>query len=292
MTLPNFFVIGAMKAGTTSLGRYLDQHPDVFISQTTYPLFFAEDLLEPWQRDGRPDLTLDDYRAEFEGAGSTPAVGEVAPEYLYSTEAPRRIHDAVPDARLIVVLRDPAERAFSSYLHVVRDGTESIDDFADALDAEPDRTARGFGPLWHYRAAGRYDEQLQRWLDVFDRDQMWIGLYDDYRVDAVGFVREVFRFLGVDGSVAADTTLHFNVSSVPRSRKLFSVLTTESRTRRVAKQLVPERWREPMRVKLMNHAMTRPKLAPEIRRMLVDEYRDDIANVEKLLDSDLSAWTK
>ena len=101
----------------------------------------------------------------------------------------------------------------------------------------------------------------------------------------------MFRFLGLDDLVAADTTLHFNVSGVPRSRKLFTMLTTDSKPRRFARQLVPERLREPVRVRLMNRAMTRPRLTPEIRRMLIDEYRDDIASVEKLLDRDLSAWT-
>src|SRR5215210_1748036 len=154
--LPNFLVIGAGKSGTTSLYHYLRQHPDVYMSPVKEPLFFAAEggrIRFPGP-DGRmisraanPGAVtrMKDYRALFAGVSGKKAVGEASPQYLYTPEAPLRIKHYVPEAKLIAVLRNPVERAYSAFLHRTRLGREPLADFSEALRQEDSRMREGWG---------------------------------------------------------------------------------------------------------------------------------------------------
>ena len=148
MTIPNFIVLGAAKAGTTALYHYLGQHPEVCMSRTKETNFLAlkDDPLDfrgPGDRDYITRFsvtTLDGYRDQFRGCGAKPAIGEASPLYLYSPKAPGLIGEVVPDAKLIVILRNPIDRAYSAFLHLVRDGRETVLDFGEALRLEDERS--------------------------------------------------------------------------------------------------------------------------------------------------------
>ncbi|TCJ15544.1 sulfotransferase, partial [Rubrobacter taiwanensis] len=184
MTLPDFLVIGAGKAGTTSLYYYLRQHPQVYMSPTKETNFFAlegqrvafrgpgvEERINAWTI-----TELSEYERQFAGVRGERAVGEVCPLYLYSERAAERIKRHVPEVRLIAVLRDPAERAYSSFLMLRRSGREPLEDFAAALEAEDRRVAGGWEYAWHYRRAGYYHEQLSRYYALFDPAQIRVYL--------------------------------------------------------------------------------------------------------------------
>jgi hypothetical protein len=288
--LPNFVVIGAIKAGTTSLYRYLGEHPDVYMSPVKETLHFAWDPERPLI-EGQQDVVKDPdkYRALFDAAGDAKAIGEASPQYLCSEVAPVRIRETVPDARLIAVLRDPVERAFSAYLHLVRDGEETLD-FEQALDAEDDRRAAGWDPIWLYRAAGLYADQVERYLSLFDREQLRIYLHEDLEADSVGMVQDVYRFLGVDDRFVPTTDVRFNPSGLLRHPRLFKWATTENPVRRVARAVVPHGRRERMRVAVIHRSLERPTLDPEVRRRLAASFTADIDRLERILGRDLSSW--
>ena len=296
MTMPNFLVIGAAKGGTTALHRYLAQHSQIFVSRRKELRFF------PFE-GGRPDCrgpgdaadaasfttTLDEYRAHFVGSEGFPARGESSPLYLYMPKSAERIRHYLPEAKLIAVLRHPAERAFSQYLMIRRDGLETLG-FAEALAAEDRRVADGWGHRWHYRRRGFYAAQLKRYFDRFRREQLRVYLYEDYVADPAGMMRDVFRFLGVDDSFVPDMSVRHNESKFPRSRALQVFLTEPRRAKNLLKPLLPAGCSRRIGDHLRRRNLTRPRLSEEARRRLIEVYREDIVELQGMLGRDLSGW--
>jgi hypothetical protein len=193
MTMPNFLIIGAMKSGTTALYHYLRQHPQVYMSPKKEPRFFAleaERLYLDRTDDQKPLQTLSSvadieaYRALFEGVSKEVAIGEASHWYLYSPRLreseqhyiPEVIKHYTPSVKLIAVLRNPAERAYSQFLHFVRSGLEPLTDFAQALREEEARKRNNW-PFENYLSRGFYYDQLKRYFDRFAHDQIKVYLY-------------------------------------------------------------------------------------------------------------------
>ncbi len=298
--MPNFLVIGAAKSGTTSLYHYLAQHPDVFMSPVKEPNFFALEgeksaFRAPGadQRINRWSITnVEAYRRLFEGVAKEKAIGEASPLYLYSPRAPGRIRHHVPGAKLIAVLRDPAERAYSSFLHLVRLGRETIPDFAQALDAEDERVRDNWEWIWHYKRMGFYHEQLSRYYETFGRDQVRVYLYEDLNGDPVGVVRDAYGFLGVDDSFAPDVSHQYMKSGVPKSRTLYKVLREPHPIKSVLKHLFPKDLRRRTLLRLQNRVLVRPPFPAEARRELKEAYREDVLKLQGLIGRDLSGWLR
>jgi Sulfotransferase family len=253
MTMPNFLIIGAAKSGTTSLYHYLKQHPEIYMSPLKEPRFFAvegktldfrgpnDDEMSFLQMSLiRKSVTdIDTYRALFRGVTDEKAIGEASPLYLYSPEAPARIKHYIPQARLIAILRNPVDRAFSSYLHCVRDRGEPLQDFAQALREEETRIEDGWGPIWHYKNVGFYSAQLERFFDTFRRDQIKVFLYEDLKEDPVGVLRSTYRFLEVGETRLPDVSLKHNISGVPRIRLVHELLNKPNPIKSAFRPLLP-----------------------------------------------------
>ena len=292
MTLPTFLIIGAAKSGTTSLYRYLEQHPDVYMSPVKETLFFAPDCWTP-APDGsqRGIRTLEDYEALFAPAADCPARGEASPQYLFSREAPARIKALLPDARLIATLRNPAERAYSAFLHLVRDGIEPFTDFREALAAEPERRASGADPLWLYQEVGLYADQLTRYYEHFPAEQVRVYLYEDFARDPAGTTKDALRFIGVDDDgFRPDTTLRFNPGGLPRSRQLHRLIGVDSRLRAWALRRLPPAFGTTPMVKAVNRNLVKPAMPADVRRELEASLRPSVERLQDLLQRDLSSW--
>src|SRR5215471_17472744 len=182
---PNFFLAGAPKAGTTSLYHYLAQHPQIFMSPVKEPCFFAsevrpENFADPsdWQPADHLPTTWGAYLELFREADHQPAVGEGSVCYLWSASAPANIAARIPHARIVLVLRDPADRTFSQYLHGVHKG-RIHSDFRSYLDQSLKYTSRLFTPIYPVLALGDYAEQIRRYLAHFAAPQIYIALYED-----------------------------------------------------------------------------------------------------------------
>jgi|GEM_PF-68124 len=297
--LPNFFIIGAAKSGTTALYSYLRQHPDVFMSPLKEPRFFAhKDSPPDWRGPGDDAYvaatvtSFAAYLSLFHEAAAERAVGEASTQYLYLPAARSNIKRYVPRARLVAILRDPAEVAFAAYLHKRREGNETITDFRRALDAEPGRVRDGWSPIWHYRRRGFYYEHLAAYYREFDASQIRVYLHDDLKADPRSLVRDLFGFLGVDDSFAPDLSSRPNRSGVPRSRTLQRLLARPNAAREALRRLLPEPAFRRALEAAARWNLSRPRLPEEARAHLIEGYREDILRLQDLLRRDLSAWLR
>ena len=206
--LPDFFVVGHAKSGTTALHAMLSQHPRVHLGSKE-PRFFIPEMRErDMPRPGGTPSTLDEYRAWFSGAGQDQLIGDISPDYLWSHESARLIAEVRPDARIIVILREPAAFLRSLHLQRLRNYVEVESDLRKAMELEaPRREGRQIpqDTYWpkalFYSDQARYVEQLRRYESRFPREQMLVLIYDDYRADGEATVRRVLRFLELDEEV-------------------------------------------------------------------------------------------
>jgi len=318
--LPNFLIIGAAKSGSTSLHHYLGQHPDIFMSRIKEPNFysFAGDTpvfrFPPECEDkgrairsrvrnailGNRIASMEQYRRLFAGAMKQRAVGESSVNYIYSSEAPDLIRENLPDVRLVAILRNPVDRAYSRFQHARRDDLEPFADFALALAAEEQRVAEGYAPAWHYRRRGYYHQQLVRYYERFDRKRIHIMLYDDFCQDPLKQMQTLFGFLGVDTTFIPDLSQRLNVSGKPRitarSWLLDDLLNTNNPVKACVKWLLPEAALRALRQLIITcNCKQAPSpgygpLSPELYRQLQDDFRPDILKLQDLTGLDLSRW--
>jgi hypothetical protein len=291
MTMPNFFIVGAQKSGTTSLYYYLQQHPQIYMSRIKEPDFFSsrDDEQYPDEPDAdRPTLVndIDTYRSLFRDVSGETAIGEASTSYLCVPSAPERIRCHVPDARLIVILRDPAERTYSSFLHSLRWGYETQRDFAQALQREKSAVDEG-GLLASYKQRGFYYPQVKRYFDTFGRDKVQVYLFEDLNADPDNVLRDVFEFLGVDTTFTPNTSLKHNIGGIPRNEPLHRSVVWLWQNMPAVGALFPSGFRRVVKGRLLAET---PSLLPEVRRRLVEEYREDILNLQDLIQRDLSRW--
>lgn len=298
--LPNTFIIGAAKSGTTSLYNYLSQHPDVFMSSVKEPRYFAY-AENPPEMEGPGDeasneasgavYTLDEYRALFAGATTEAVVGEASPVYLYDESAPRLLREHCPDATLIVILRNPIERAYSHFLQLFQSGREPLDDFEAALDAEDDRVEAGWEWSWHYRRMGFYAEQLARYLEHFDRSQLQIYRFDRLTEAPVRFAQTVFRELGIDASVTPDTSIRHRATGMPKFERLHRFIGNPDHVlRRWIRPLLPKSVRDYILLSVRNANLEKPPMSEAARGRLAAVYQEDVQRLEALLDRSFSDW--
>lgn len=291
MTMPNFLIIGAQKAGTTALYEYLRQHPQIYMSPVKEPHFFTYegekvDSRGPGRSSIFPITNIDVYRTLFQGVSNEMAIGEASPSYLYSLKAPERIRHYVPKARLIAILRHPVERAYSNFLHLIRDGREPQTNFVQALREEETRICDNWGFHWHYQQKGFYYTQLKRYFDMFDRDQIRVYLYEDLSTNPVSVLENVFQFLGVGEEFALDTSIKHNVSGIPKNEVLHSLLIRLKPITTALKPFLPAKLRQYIR----DQILVKPQLSPEVRQQMIGVYRDDILRLQDLIQRDLSQW--
>ena len=296
---PNFLVIGAMKAGTTAFHKYLDQHSEIYMTKKEKePRYFALST-DKQQYTGPQDpaakcefKTFDKYQTLFDEVTDEKAIGESSTIYLSHAQAPKNIHDFNPDMKLVVILRDPVDRAFSNFTYTRRDERESANTIWEAMDAEPKRTADGWGPLWHYQRKGLYFEHLSRYFELFPREQMHIILYDDYKKNPQQTLTDTFAFLGVDTSFTVDFSEKHNVSGVPKNRVVNKFIHNKT-IKQVTRTLVPLSIRSSVK-KAINSANLKKAepLTKADETRLYTYFKEDVEQLEQLIGKDLTAWKR
>ena len=202
---PDFLIIGAPKAGTTALHAALSQHPDVFVTNPKEPKYWLCDDAPPpaWRGPGDAHSQREwiwrrhEYERLFQPAAPHQLRGESTPFYLWSLGAHRRIAEALPEVRLIAVVRDPIDRAYSNWMHLWSDGLEPVGDFEKAFALQDDRIRAGWAPFWRYRGLGRYGEQLEHLYRYVDRERVLVLRYRDIVDEPTATVDRASRFLGI-----------------------------------------------------------------------------------------------
>ena len=294
MSVPNVLVIGASRSGTTSCYNYLRQHPEIYMSPVKEARFFAYEnqTLDFHGPADRYTINRDSvthwtaYQALFDGRTDEPIAGEASPIYLYHPAAAATIQQYVPDCTLVCLRRNPIDRAYSDFLNMVRLGWEPLRDVEEALAREEERKAKHWGPFYHYGSKGHYADQLQRYLDRFDRAQLCIYLFDDFVSDPIGVMQDLYERLGVDPTVRPAVETAHNRSGLPKSDLLHAALThpiAEAAFRGPLRE-VRQRWRE------QNTRHEKPPMPPALRNRLRTRYRDDIVRLSEQIHRDLSHW--
>lgn len=293
MIMPNFLIIGAAKSGTTALHQYLQQHPQIYMTPNKETNFFAFEG-EEINFQGRGDEALKEfsitdlatYQAQFDRVKDELAIGEACPSYLYLPQAAINIKKYIPNTRLIVILRNPIERAYANFLHIVRDDREPYRDFALALQEEATRIANNWEWFWHYKQLGFYGKQLQRYYDLFPADRIKVYLYEDLKTKPIELLKDIFHFLEVDATFIPDMALRPNKSGMPKNQLMHQILTKPNPLKTILKPLFPAELRQ----KIQHQNLSKPLLSLAVERELRDLYRADILQCQNLLGRDLSNW--
>lgn len=300
MVLPNFLIIGAPKAGTSSLYYYLKQHPQIYMCREKEPHFFSLENSEinfkgPGDRKRyRNAVTkFEDYVKLFDSVTDETAIGEASTTYLSSPQAPERIKNYLPQVKLIAILRNPVDAAYASFLHLIRDGDENIADFAVALQQEETRIANNWDGIWHYQQRGFYYSQIKPYFELFNREQIKIYKYEELKDCPERLLRNILQFLNVEDQYLPDTSIKYNVSGMPKNLALNKLMSKPNYIKTAINTVLPWKLRKAIanRIKTWNYNQyQKPELSIEIRHQLIKSYQDDIIKLQDIIEIDLSNW--
>ena len=294
--LPNFLIIGADKSGTTSIYSYLDQHPEIFMSPIKEPnFFFVENKYEEWQyplysKELSKNFiwTLEDYLKLFDGVKKEKAFGEASPTYLNSADAAKNIKRHIPNAKLIAILRNNADRIFSTYTMFVRLGHEKRA-FEDALHDEIEKKATSRLYINH----GYYFDRVNLYFNEFNRDQLRIYLYEDLKNRQMWLLEDMFKFIGVDHTFEPDISKAHNVTpKMAVNSKMSTLLEGQNTIISNLKSYLPSKLKKVLKTYIYKKFYKKPQLSEDTRKKLVEIYREDIINLQTLIRRDLSPWLK
>ena len=298
--LPNFLLAGAAKSGTTALYYQLKGHPEIYWSPMKEPCFFTAQVLrlpQPGTGDEKKVYvkTFADYCKLFGSANGKKAIGEASADsvYFYEKTIPV-IKKTLGDPAIIILLRNPVDRAFSAYLHLVRDNRESLS-FEAGLAREEERIRQDWQCMWHYVNRGRYYCQVKAFMAEFSRVK--VLLYDDFKKDPLAIIKEVCRFLEVSPDYQPDDSRsRYNTSGIPRFKFLNDIFLMKNIVQRSLRTigsfvLTEDGWvkfRDGLRARLFIKAV----MKPETRAYLQQVFREDILKLQDLLGRDLGVWLR
>jgi len=302
MRKPNLFVVGNPKSGTSALHYMLAQHPQIYMSPVKEPLFFSKDIIEEIDafykgKQFAPYRELADYLSLFSAAKDEKILGESTTQYLYSKVAAQEIFNFNPQAKIIIVLREPVAFLHSLHSQLLVEPAETVEDFETALSLEPQRRAgKNLPPFtqWPgkflYSERVKYYDQVVRYYNVFDKQQIKVIIYDDFKKDNAGVYKDILKFLNVDTNFVPNFA-QANVSKRPRSIKLSFWITHYSLTKKAIKLLSTRRFYQKIKdiVKdniLMKKEPRRP-LDPALRTKLMIKYKPEVVKISKFLGIDL-----
>lgn len=310
---PNFLVAGAAKCGTTSLYHYLRQHPDVYMSPIKEPNHFSTDIVpehfsdeyKVYERSKNLDiekfvngdmkeeqwgayvLKREHYLKLFRFAAGKKAIGEISNSYLYSSVAAANIHREFPDMKIVMILRQPAERAYSHYLANLRDGRTTLP-FREEVEHDDAKSRHGWSISHLYFELGLYAEQVKRFTSLFPKEHLRIFLFDDLKNDNKKLVRELFTFLDLRTDVPVNYDEKFNEARIPKNPGLIKFITQAGIKRKIYRAL-PEAWKKQVKDAFFKEGKV-PKLSPADRQWMSARYHDDIRQLENIIQRDLSHW--
>ncbi len=299
--LPDFFILGAAKGGTSSLFRYFGEHPGIFIPEIKEPWFFSRDLggdpaaIQPNLGGAVTDLAA--YCGLFTGCGDGQITGEASPSYLYTHERTianlRAVYppEALARVRFFITLRNPVDRAWSMYWTFARVLKEDLE-FEEAIKPEAIAARRASNDklFYDYIGVGRYCDQIRAYQDAFGADAVKIILFDDLTQDAAAVCRDCFDFLGVDPGFRPDTSKVYNVSGRPKNAGFIRLLLSDNPVKSAFKGIVSRDSRRRLKNLIGRKALEKVRMDPAVRRDLVACYRDEILRLQEILGRDLGHW--
>ena len=292
---PNFIIIGAMKSATTSLYTYIKQHPDIFMTKVKEPMFFnnfqQENNYNILGSKSKKATKLEEYLAMFKDAKNEKAIGEASPAYIYNENAPHLIKEHLPDVKIIAILRQPTDRAYSNFLHTKRADRENVNSFEQAIKIEKERISDNWSPLYHYIQKGFYSVQLKRYYNLFPKENIKVYLFEDVVKTPKETLKDIFKFLNVDENIEIDTSKKSNVSGTPKG--ILGFILKKMRYYNLMPKFAISDYLPTFIISLLFKSVYKDteKLDSVLRKELTDKYyREEILKLEKLIDRDLSNW--
>lgn len=277
---PNFFIIGTPKAGTTSLYHYLREHPQIYMSPLKEPRYFDHDNKD-WAG----------YLTSYDGVQHELAIGEASPQYLFSREAPARIKRRVPEAKLIIILRQPVDRAYSHFIGYKSRGLELETSFEKAFQQGEEKWRIKAKIGWQYKLLGYYTSQIENYLNYFDKSRIKVCLFDDLLSDPYQVIKDLYTFLEVETDFLPNVGVKYNVKkNTPRSL-MVQILLQTGLLQHFGKIPLPSIWKNDMEswISKQNVYLSSP-LTAEVRQRLGEYYRTDIMKLQLLINRDLTHW--
>ena len=302
--LPNFFIIGAAKCGTTSLFHYLSQHPDIYfpttVKESNYFVFCNReyDTNGPGSPKeifnylyGRSINNFTEYKSLFKSVKDEMVIGEVCPRYLYYDNASKNLKEFNPEAKIIVILRNPVERAFSHYKMLASRSLAPYN-FYRELQEEDQRISQGWGWDWHYCALGRYFEQIERYYQLFSRKNIKIILYEDFFNDSTSALKDICSFLNITAEFDFDLNSRHMVSYNPKNKFVHQILKADSLAllRRSIKKLFPAHLLSDISKRLKSFNESKKTVDNKSAQYILSKLKQDMDDLELLLGRDLSHW--
>lgn len=297
--LPNFLIVGAAKSGTTSLFNYLNQHPDIFIPERKEGRFFSQ-MPGNFQGNGadyQNDIIrdIDEYSSLYNKGVNCKALGDVSNDYLfYYKKSIANIKKHLNrDVKIIVIIRNPTDRAFSNYLHHIREGWETIS-FENALQAEADRKSKNWAWPFLYKEVGLYYLQVKSFLENFK--YVRIFLFEELQNIDV-FFKNLFTFLEVSNSFMPETSRTYNASGFPKSQLLHNFIHTDSKLKEILRVLINRAITPEMKKKyimvLKNKNLKKTSMNSETREYLKGYFKRDILELNNLIEPNIKKlWLK
>ncbi len=302
---PNFFIVGAARSGTTSLYEYLGRVPSVYMPTVKEPHYFAPSVPENNHISRFVTHDKTKYLSLYKDVKEEQAIGEASPSYLLDVDSPKAIHSIVPDARIIMILRDPIERAFSHYLMNVRERWETLP-FYDAIQKDYNRSHKGYFVSHLYVETGFYSTQVEQYLKTFGPSRVKILIFEEFIKDTEAAVKEVLKFLGLPSYVPRNVKIVYNPHSHPIDRgqlgrrvsKMALRSKTATRAREGLRTVLPDSlWRimrkkflpfkDSLTQKVILETHGKPVMSHDARLFLQQLYRDDVAKMKLILRRDL-----
>ncbi len=298
---PNLFIVGQPKSGTTALHRFLGQHPEIYMSSIKEPHFFCSDFhLESDRAYGKQRFF--DFRSEsaylqlFAKAGNAKVIGESSTNYLYSQVAAEKIHNFNPEAKIIIILREPAKYLYSLHSHYVKFTEENEPDFLTALELEEDRkqekiaSPRVTSPSYlYYSQRVQYYQQVKRYCDRFSPEQIKIVVFEEFKSENERIYREILEFLGVDSSF----TPEYDAVNVNKEVKFKAInnLVNSPLAKNISKNLLSQEFNEFVRdnivEKFLWHQAAKATMPEDIKLELMEKYLPQVQQVSELIGIDL-----
>lgn len=286
--IPNLFIGGVQKSGTTSLHYFLSKHPDIFIPKAPEEIHFF-DIDENYSQGVGCYL---DYFSQWQGEN---IIAQTSPLYIYQPEVPARIQAFNPQAKFIFILRNPVDRAYSHYWNSVRYGYEPLS-FEEALNQEPARINKNsdFRRKYSYVDRGKYTEQLLRFYDFFPRENILILLFDQLQKSYINIGNICGQFLAIDSNQFVYSEAKKSVrnqAQIPRFNFLQQWISSYYKLRSINKEKnIPLTVRIVEKINLKN--VKYPPMKEETRLKLLEEYKSEIISLEDLLNINLQHWLK
>ncbi|MEJ6749572.1 MAG: sulfotransferase [Flavobacteriales bacterium] len=288
---PNFIIIGAMKSATTSLYTYIKQHPHIFMTKVKEPMFFnnfqQENNYNILGSKSKKSTTLEEYLAMFKDAKNEKAIGEASPAYIYNENAPYLIKEHLPDVKIIAILRQPTDRAYSNFLHTKRADRENVNSFEQAIKIEKERISDNWSPLYHYIQKGFYSVQLKRYYNLFPKENIKVYLFEDLVKNPKVTLKDIFKFLNVDENIEIDSSKKSNVSGTPNG--ILGFILKKMRYYNLMPKFVISDYLPTFIINLLFKSVYKDteKLDSVLRKELTDKYyREEILKLEIIIYSD------